>query len=105
MEAKMARAGYGNWGKSANEHGRLIWTGTDGKGSMEVDCASLVGGKKHWDGLTPSGQFIVAYGEKQWVSDGLAGKADTSAQYRTMLTERIQALMAGEAVTGGFPYV
>lgn len=100
----MARAGYGNWGKVANEHGRLIWTGTDGKGSMEVDCAALCGGAKHWNSIGPNGQFVLAYGAKQWVSDGLAGKADTAAEYRRMLADRIQSLMAGEAVTGGYPY-
>lgn len=100
----MAKMTYGSWSKAADEHGKLNWSGADGKAGMAIDCAALVGGKKVWDSMDASGKFVLAYGAKQWASDGMAGKADTMAEYRALLADRIQSLMAGEAVTGGYPY-
>ena len=99
----MAKIQYGTWSRTADETGKLAWTAADGRTKLEVPLASIIGDVA-WQDMDPVGQFTLAYGAKQWVSDGLAGKAGSMTEYITMLGDRIRALLSGEAVTGGFPY-
>ncbi len=98
----MAKIQYGTWAKSAGEDGYITWTPISG-GALKWNLASIIGDLV-WGDLDPIAQFGLSYGFKQWVSDGLAGKARNLTEYVGMLRERADSFMQGDAVTGGYPF-
>jgi hypothetical protein len=98
----MAKVQYGTWAKAPDEVGKITWTPVSGT-ALSWDLSGIVGDVE-WTDLDPIAQFGLGYGFKQWVSDGLAGKARNLSEYVGMLQERAEAFMQGEAVTGGYPF-
>ncbi len=98
----MAKLQYGTWAKSADDVGIITWTPISGA-PLRWDLSTIIGDLA-WTDLDPTAQFGLSYGFKQWVSDGLAGKARNLAEYVGMLRDRADAFMQGDAVTGGYPF-
>ncbi len=97
----MAKVTYGSWDSQPGSDGLMMWRGLN-KETFEIDCASLVGGKDVWDSLSDDGQWLVGYGIKQKVDDGLAGRAQSYAHYLELKGARVAALESGDLL-GGIP--
>lgn len=98
----MARNLNGTWAPSPNEQGQLLLTLASGK-TLAIDCPAVVGGKKVWDSIDPSGRWIVGYGAKQYALDFAASAS--GQEWIDKVQERIDLMHNLQAGSDSLPWL